>query len=65
VQFRADFSCYVSIATLMESSGKNMWLTMDKQTGGSVSITPTWLELAEDMSLLPEMVKKRLFHFFG
>ncbi|KAF6025100.1 ESYT3 [Bugula neritina] len=48
-------SCYVSIATLMESSGKNMWLTMDKQTGGSVSITPTWLELAEDMSLLPEM----------
>ncbi|XP_067933466.1 extended synaptotagmin-2-A-like isoform X3 [Watersipora subatra] len=51
-------SCYMNVAGLIESSGKTSWFSLDKSTGGSISITATWLELSDDITLLaePEMV---------
>lgn len=54
----------MNVGVLVESSGKTMWLTLDKSSGGSVSITATWLELSDDITKLSEPVSSLFSHNF-
>ena len=48
---------------MVDHSGKYTLLSLDKATDCSISITPTWLQLSSDLSLLQTQVTYFIYGF--